>query len=139
MSSVIRIAAVILRNPAGEVLSVRKSGTRSFMMPGGKLEPGEDPRGAAVREIAEELHLDLIGERLDHLGRFVAPAANESGYTVDCDVFIWPAPLETMPAVFEEIAEARWFAADSNDEQLAPLSREAVFPRLLHTSEARLT
>lgn len=130
MSRIIRIAAVVFRNTGGDVLSVRKTGTDSFMMPGGKVETGETPRDAAVREIAEELHLRLIPARLEHLGRFVAPAANESGFTVDCDVFHWPEPLRGLPEVFEEIVEATWFPADSRAPELAPLSRDVVFPLL---------
>lgn len=130
MSGVIRIAAVVFRNAGGDILSVRKAGTDSFMMPGGKVEPGEDPLNTAVREIAEELHLTLDPSRLEHLGRFAAPAANESGYTVDCDVFTWPHALRALPPVFDEIVEARWVAVSSREYWLAPLSRDVIFPRL---------
>ncbi|MDQ4110455.1 MAG: NUDIX domain-containing protein, partial [Actinomycetota bacterium] len=37
------------------MLTVRKNGTTKFMLPGGKLEPGESAAEAAVREVAEEL------------------------------------------------------------------------------------
>ncbi len=109
---------------------MRKQGTGSFMMPGGKIEPGETPRHTAVREIAEELHVVLDPHQLQHLGRFGAVAANESGFVVDCDVFSWPHPLTELPGVFEEIAEAKWFRADSDATELAPLSRDVVFPKL---------
>ncbi|QGU06978.1 NUDIX domain protein [Corynebacterium occultum] len=89
----IRIAAVVLRNWQGEILSVRKRGTSSFMLVGGKLDPGESALSAAVREVAEELRLDLDPVQLHHLGRFHAPAANEAEMGVDCDVFLAPEPL----------------------------------------------
>ena len=41
----------------GHVLTVRKRGTTRFMLPGGKLEPGESAYAAAVREIREEVGL----------------------------------------------------------------------------------
>lgn len=51
------VAAVVLRD--GRVLLTRRSsGTHlehHWEFPGGKLEPGEDPPGALVRELAEEL------------------------------------------------------------------------------------
>ncbi|MGP9650592.1 NUDIX domain-containing protein [Glutamicibacter sp. AOP38-B1-38] len=40
---------------AGQVLAVRKRGTATFMVPGGKPEPGESPLDAGVREVSEEL------------------------------------------------------------------------------------
>lgn len=131
LTRTIRIAAVVFRNNSGDVLSVRKTGTTSFMMPGGKVEASETPRRTAVREIAEELHIELDPGRLDHVGRFRAPAANESGFEVDCDVYQWPDPLTVLPEVFEEIAEAAWFPVSSTAAELAPLSRDVIFPRLL--------
>ncbi|ALC05492.1 hypothetical protein CDES_05275 [Corynebacterium deserti GIMN1.010] len=128
-SNPIRIAAVILKNHDGEILSVRKAGTSAFMLPGGKLEPGEDPMSTAIREISEELHLELIADELDHLGRFSAPAANEAGRDVDCDVFVSAQRLDRVPEVFEEIEEAAYFPADSTSTDLAPLSL-AIFPML---------
>lgn len=127
---ILRIAAVVLRDPAGRVLSVRKAGTEAFMLPGGKLEPGETGLQAATREVAEELGRTLDPQRLEFLGRFTAPAANEPGFGVECDVFVWPDPLAALPEVREEIVEARWFPADSRNPVLAPLSRDVVFPAL---------
>src|SRR5699024_9883355 len=44
---------------SAELLTVRKQGTSRFMLPGGKLDPGEDAQQAAVREVAEELGLTI--------------------------------------------------------------------------------
>ncbi|MGP6173564.1 NUDIX hydrolase [Corynebacterium sp. A21] len=133
----IRIAAVVLRSEDGRILSVRKRGTGSFMLVGGKLEAGETPLCAAVREVAEELRIRLDPSRLSHLGRFEAPAANEDGAGVDCDVYLAADPIGGLPEVFEEIEEARFFAVDSESAELAPLSREVVLP-ILRTSPDKL-
>ncbi len=114
----LRIVAAVFRNRAGDVLGVRKGGTSSFMMPGGKIESGETPREAVVREI------------LRHLGLFRAPAANEPGFTVRCDVYVWPDPLTDLPTVHDEIVEAIWVPVTSRAPEIAPLSRDVVFPHL---------
>lgn len=119
---------MVLRSEDGRILSVRKRGTSSFMLVGGKLEAGETPLHAAVREVAEELRIQLDPSRLSHLGRFAAPAANEVGAGVDCDVYVAADPIGGLPEVFEEIAEARFFGVDSVAVEIAPLSREVVFP-----------
>lgn len=130
MNSTLRIVAAVFRNPAGDVLGVRKAGTSSFMMPGGKVEPGETHLQAVVREVGEELHLDLDPERLHHLGLFHAPAANEPGFSVRCDVYVWPDPLTELPTVHDEIVEAMWVPITSRAPDIAPLSRDVVFPHL---------
>lgn len=125
---IIRIAAVVIRREDGYVLSVRKKNTEKFMMPGGKLEEGETGSMTARREIAEELGLELAESELIPLGRHNAPAANEPGFRVDCDVFLWSGYLSETPAVQAEIVESRWYPLISTAAELAPLSREVIFP-----------
>lgn len=125
---IIRIAAVVLRREDGYVLSVRKKNTEKFMMPGGKLEEGETGSMTARREIAEELGLELAESEFIPLGRHSAPAANEPGFRVDCDVFLWSGYLSETPAVRAEIVESRWYPLTSTAAELAPLSREVIFP-----------
>lgn len=102
----ISVSAVILRDSAGRWLTVRKRGTSSFMHPGGKPEPGEDPRRAALREVAEELRLSLDPDTLDYLGAVDTDAANEPGHSLHAEVFLAPCPEEPGPAA--EIEEVRW-------------------------------
>ena len=128
--TVIRIAAVVIENPYGKILSVRKRGTTALMLPGGKIEPGEKPIQTATREIFEEIGLDLPLSELTHLDTLTAPAANEPGASVCCDVFIWSGVLDHLPSVRAEIDEACWCDVSSTSLELAPLSREVVFPRL---------
>ncbi|KQB83706.1 NUDIX hydrolase [Corynebacterium oculi] len=130
---VIYIAAVVLRNEAGEALTVRKRGTESFMFPGGKREPGEPPVETARREIREELGLDLRAEDLDSLGTLRAPAANEPEHTVECAAYAWRGTLGALPEVRAEIEEARFYPLDSRAPEIAPLTRDVVFPLLLST------
>jgi 8-oxo-dGTP diphosphatase len=131
--TVIRVSAVVLRRPSGEVLTVRKRGTHRFMLPGGKPEPGETAAQTAVREAYEEVGAVLDEARLRELGTFRAAAANEAGHEVVGTVFEHPAV--TVVAAAAEIEELRWLdpAADLPDD-LAPLLELRVLPLLAGTT-----
>lgn len=129
---VIRVSAVVLRRPTGEVLTVRKRGTHRFMLPGGKPEPGETPAQTAVREAFEEVGAVLDESRLRELGTFRAAAANEDGQEVEGVVFEHPGVTHVAPA--GEIAELRWLDPGGElPDDLAPLLQERVLPVLAGT------
>lgn len=120
------VAAVVLRDAHGRVLVVRKHGTEAFMLPGGKIEPGEPSWRTAVREIAEEVRLKLTREHLRFLGAFRSDAANEPGHYVQADVFECTHPVAgATPDA--EIAELRWLdLAEPWPVPVAPLLVDLV-------------
>lgn len=128
-TAVIRVSAVVLRDGAGRVLTVRKRGTARFMFPGGKPEPGETPAQTAVRETREELGVELDEDRLAHVGSFRADAANEPGTQVLAEVFEHPGVPVGSPAA--EIEEIRWQElGDRYPDDVAPLLADHVLPAL---------
>lgn len=129
---VIRVSAVVMRDAAGRVLNVRKRGTASFMLPGGKHEPNEAPIDTAVREFGEELGIDLDRDLLRPLGVFRAVAANEPGHIVEATVFEHPF-VESADAAgpLAEIAAVEWIDPASDREDIAPLNTDYIFPALL--------
>jgi 8-oxo-dGTP diphosphatase len=124
---VIQIAAALLIWPDGRTLLVRKRGTTAFMQPGGKIEPGEPPAVALARELEEELGLLIDPLQAGYLGSFAAPAANEPGFEVRCELFEVRIDGDVVPAA--EIEEVVWISADSHPElPLAPLTRDSILP-----------
>jgi len=124
---VIRIAAALIDDGAGRTLLVRKAGTQAFMQAGGKIEPGERPLDALLRELAEELNLSVDRATPRHLGTFHADAANEIGCRVEAEVFHLSA-RGVFPAA-AELAEAVWVTAiEAETMVLAPLTRDHVLP-----------
>ncbi len=126
------VAAVCFQAVDGRILTVRKRGTSHFMLPGGKLEPGEAPDQAARREIHEELGIRLDPEDLTLLGTWRTDAANEPDTDLVGTVYV--APLRGEPAAAAEIAELRWVrvvdGVAEDGSPLAPLLRERVVPAL---------
>ncbi|CAK14079.1 NUDIX hydrolase [Pseudomonas entomophila] len=127
MPKTIHIAAALLIDPQGRTLLVRKRGTQAFMQPGGKIDAGESPAQALVRELHEELGLRVDPDQAMHLGSFSAPAANEPGFVVQAELFRVDSAEAVAPAA--EIEEIVWLAAEqAPDLSLAPLTRDLILP-----------
>lgn len=110
----------------GAVLTVRKRGTSRFMLVGGKLEPGESAKQAALRETREEVGIEVDDAEL--MGVFVSEAANEPGHELHSTVFV--AHSEALPVAAGEIAEVRWTPIQDPPDDLAPMLEHHVLPRL---------
>lgn len=54
------IGHALIRDPAGRVLLLETSYKQDWELPGGVVEPGESPREGLVREIAEELGIEVV-------------------------------------------------------------------------------
>ena len=120
------VAAVALVRD-GHVLTVRKRGTERFRLVGGKLEPGESARDAALRETWEEVGLRIEDATL--LGEFHSAAANEPGHTLHSTVFLVESDAEPVAAA--EIAEVRWTPLHDHPDDLAPMLEHHVLPALI--------
>lgn len=127
--TLLTIAAVCLLDEYGRLLLVRKRATHAFMLPGGKVEPGEALLSALQRELDEELQLHLDATAFTPLGRFRAPAANEADTEIDASLFL--ARLTQPVQAAAELEELRWYAPDQPEpDNLAPLLRLYVLPAL---------
>ncbi|CAH0131022.1 NUDIX domain-containing protein [Pseudomonas carnis] len=127
MSKTIRIAAALLVRGDGQTLLVRKRDTLAFMQPGGKIDAGEQPAEALVRELHEELNLRVDPSQAVYLGQFSAPAANEPGFTVEAELFKVQVDVAVTPAA--EIEEVCWInPMGEGDLHLAPLTRDLILP-----------
>lgn len=86
----------------GHILLIRKKrglGAGKINGPGGRLEPGETPLEAAVRETREELGIEAVAPELRGELHFQFL----DGYSLHCSVFLSPdcvgEPIETDEAI----------------------------------------
>lgn len=125
------IAHVLVRDTAGRVLLCRTGFKRDLELPGGVVEPNEDPLAAARREIREELGVDLpVGDvvAIDWLppwqGWGDAIELLYDGGVHD------PGLVDTLTPDGYEILAADWYAADQIDGLVSPLNARRL-PRVL--------
>jgi 8-oxo-dGTP pyrophosphatase MutT (NUDIX family) len=127
MAGTIRIAAALIDDGQGRVFLVRKRGTRVFMQAGGKIDPGETPIQALLRELEEELGFSPGADQPRYLGDFTAKAANEPGRLLKASLFHIRAARDFDIAA--ELEEAMWVPLDTAAGlDLAPFTRDQVLP-----------
>src|SRR5688572_4933643 len=92
-----------------KILSTRSRGKDTYYIPGGKREVGESDDAALIREIREELDVDLVPESLTYLGTFEAQAHGKAeGVIVRMTCYTGAYQGNIKPS--SEIEEVVWFA-----------------------------
>ena len=98
-----------------KMLSTRSKGKDVFYIPGGKREAGESDIDTLVREIKEELSVDIIRESAEYLGTYSAQAhGHAEGITVQMTCYRAEFSGELAPA--SEIEEMVWLTCDDLDK-----------------------
>lgn len=107
-SDIYKAAGIIISDR--RLLVTKSYNKDSYVSPGGKLEIGESPVQALIRELNEELHLRVSAEDLKPFGSFSAPAAGQEYRLVHMDVFIvssWTGDIQPG----REIEQLMWLSS----------------------------
>ena len=106
----IRVVAAVIRSKDKVFATARGYGELKgqWEFPGGKIEPGETPRQALVREIKEELELEIIvGDLIDNI-EYDYPTFHLS---MDC---FW-AEAKSGELILKEAEGFKWLSKDQID------------------------
>lgn len=109
---------------AGRLLMVRRrfrEGTLVWAGPSGEVEPGETPEAAAIREVREEVGLEI--EVIERLGDRVQPASGRHLIYFACRVISGEADVVDH----EEIAAVEWCDWPTVEARWADL-KGGIFP-----------
>ncbi len=113
-----------------KALMERSIGKPAFVQPGGRIEPGETAKEALVRELKEEMSIDVDQKDLELFGTYSAAAANHPNQQVRMQVYVvkkWQG--EILPN--NEVEEIRWFNSDlPKDLEIGSIFVHDVVPRL---------
>lgn len=116
-------AAAIIRNDKGQILLQKRADNLRWGLPGGGVEPGEEPADAAVRETYEEtglrvIPISLVGVFGGKMQVIAYANGDKSAYisiTFECRIVggeINPDPDETLGV--------QWFNPDNLPENIVP-------------------
>ena len=131
MKNIEKIGLAIIEN--GKLLILRNAGTSLFLMPGGRVEHGEEPLETLAREIKEELQCELITESSTYLGEFSDVAANDPGKIVRIKLF--SGKIKGDIVIDNEIEEMKWFDPKFDDHEiLSPIVKNKILPSLIQSN-----
>lgn len=114
-----KVAWILVQD--GKVLSARSKGKDIYYFPGGKREPGESDTETLVREIEEELTVQINPDTVRPFGIFEAEADGKaSGVRVRMVCYTADYEGELSPAA--EIEELAWLD-ETNRNQVSAVSQ----------------
>lgn len=127
----IYLASALITDKDNRLLTVRKTTSTYYMMAGGKIEQGESPIQALIRELHEELSITISSEDLTLLGTHSTTAVNEPNTIVTAHIYhLVVNNANIQPAA--EIAEIKWLTKDTyQSTKLAHLLSEFSIPKWL--------
>ncbi|RAJ75100.1 ADP-ribose pyrophosphatase YjhB (NUDIX family) [Chitinophaga dinghuensis] len=91
-----------------KLLLAFSSNKKAWYLPGGKVDPGETNLAAIIREIKEELNLDLTAGDLQEYYYIEAPAFGEQQTLMKQHTYL--CQLKTTPQPTAEIAAVKFFS-----------------------------
>jgi 8-oxo-dGTP diphosphatase len=104
-----------------QLLSARSRGKKSYYIPGGKRERGESDAQALIREIKEELSVDILPETIEFVDEFRAQADGKPEGTL-VRMSCYRAEFQGEVAASAEIEEVVWIRHRDKDN-CSPVAR----------------
>ena len=105
MSEIDKIA--FIQTVAGRILSTRTKGRDKFYIPGGKREVDETDEETLIREVKEELDVDIIKKTISYIGTFRAQS-DGAAEGVIVKMTCYTADYVGCLKASSEIEELRW-------------------------------
>lgn len=120
-----KLAFIELRD--GKILETRSKGKDKWYIPGGKREAGESDVQALVREIKEELMVDVLPDTMELYGVFEAQAHGKPEGTM-VRMTCYTAKYQGQLTPSTEVEELAWF--DYSKRNNVSLVDQLIFDNL---------
>lgn len=123
MNQIEAVAWICIENR--KILCVKSKKYNVWFLPGGKREKGESDKEALIREVKEELGVDLLPETITYLHTFKTQAHRKpEGVFVKmtCYTANYSGTLQSS----SEIKEMKWLTSNTNPYLLSSLAKKIL-------------
>jgi len=125
---ILKAGGILIENK--RLLIARKKGESHFIALGGRIEKGETPKQALIRELKEEVCIKVREKDLKEFGTFTHPVFYDTARTIKMHVFTvstWEGELKAS----NEIEEIRFVnSKEAKEITIGSIVAEEVVPRL---------
>ena len=119
---------VVTKN--NQLLLAYSSNKNAWYLPGGKVDKGETSREALIREIHEELNIDLQPDKIEKYKHISAPAYGESPELImEQDTFRYDLTEKIQPS--HEIVAVKYFDLEIYKQESAQVPGVLMIFKLL--------
>jgi len=130
MKEIDKIAFIEIQNK--RILGAKSKGKSKFYIPGGKREYGETDEQTLIREVSEELNIDVVPETAEYFGTFSAQS-DGAAQGIIVRMTCYKAKYSGTIKASSEIEETRWL--NSNDVDIISEVDKKIFAFLKEKGE----
>lgn len=112
-------AFCVIRDDKQRILLCHRRDKDLWNLPGGRVEKGESPWDAAVREVQEEIGLNVLIDTL--IGCYFKPVADDLVF-----MFTATSTGDQLPHISDEADDVQYFLLDKLPENTAPKQQERL-------------
>ena len=126
MKKILKVALALIRN--SKVLMAKNFGIDKYYIPGGTIEKNETEMETLIREIKEELNVDLIKDSIRYFGTFEDVATTHPDSIVQVRLYFGDIIGKLKPN--SEVEKLAWFGKDDDWEVLGSVAKTKIMPAL---------
>ena len=127
MKKIFKAALALIRD--NKVLMAKNFGINKYYIPGGTIEKNETEIETLIREIKEELSVDIIQDSIKYFGTFEDIATTHPDSIVQVKLYLAEVLGELKPS--SEVEKLGWFGKDEDWEKLGSVAKTKIMPALI--------